>query len=491
MRISEALAQRQSSRPKVIPLELPAQSNPARHSAAGVTRLINCYVEEAGKEGKLAFPIFPCDGLESFATLTSGGACRGIFSTDTWCYVVSGRLLFAVDYGGGVTTVGGLPDDGVVIFSRNRASPSQVVLTTTGGFAYVLTTSGSTHTLTEISDSDLAPPHSNAFINGYTLYFTQDGRVWYSSLDNASAIDALDFFEAEGNPDRLVRGFVHQNTVFLLSTDTTEIWHNDPDDTNNPFHRAPGGFLQFGCLASGSVVSLRENIAFVDNHGQVRIANAAGSTQRISTHAVERAIDALSDNGKMAIEGFVYERRGHVFYVLSGSSFTWIYDLTTGQWHERVSQGKTRWRAAYYTKFKERHVVGDFESGLLYTLDPDSYDEANGHLTMTIQFPVHAWPDAIALNRLRFDMIPGVGLNSATLHVSDPQLMLSISRNGGKSFESERTRSMGKIGEYTTMTIFDKCGSSNEDGFVVKASASAAVVRGCTGVSGEIRKLRR
>jgi hypothetical protein len=491
MNLSQALAQAQGSRPRVLPLELPSQSNPGRHTADGAVRLINCYAEAIGKEGKLALPIYACDGLESFATLTGGGACRGLFSTETWCFVVSGRLLFGIDYGGGVTTIGGIPDDGVVIFSRNRADPQQIVITTTGGFKYTLTVSGSTFTLTEISDSDLPPPYSNAFINGYTLYFVQDGRVFYSALDQADSIDALDFFEAEGNPDKLIRGFVHQNVVFLLGVDTTEIWINDPADTNNPFHRAPGGFLQFGCLASGSVVSLRENIAFVDNHGQVRIANATGSTQRISTHAVERSIDQLSDNDKMAIEGFVYERRGHVFYVLSGSSFTWIYDLTTGLWHERQSQGEARWRAAYYTKFKEKHVVGDFESGLLYLIDPDAFDEAGGHLTMTMQFPIHAWPDAIALNRLRFDMIPGVGLNSASLHTSDPQLMLAVSRNGGKSFESERTRSIGKIGQYTAMTIFDKCGSSNEDGFVVKASASAAVIRGCTGVSGEIRKLRR
>jgi hypothetical protein len=491
MRVSEALARASGSRPRLIPLELPTQSNPGRHTADGSVRLINCYAEQIGKEGKFPLPIYACDGLESFATLTGGGACRGLFSTETHCYVVSGRLLFAVDYGGGVTTIGGIPDDNVVIFSRNRATPSEIVITTTGGFKYIVTNSGSTFTLTEISDSDLPPPYSNAFINGYTLYFIHDGRVFYSALDDASNIDALDFFEAEGSPDRLIRGFVHQNTIFLLSTETTEIWFNDPTDTNNPFHRAPGGFLQFGCLASGSVVSLRENIAFVDNHGQVRIANSAGSTQRISTHAVERSIDALSDNDKAAIEGFVYERRGHVFYVLSGSSFTWIYDLTTGMWHERQSDGENRWRAAYYTKFKEKHVVGDFESGLLYTLDPDAYDEAGGHLTMTVQFPIHAWPNAIALNRLRFDMIPGVGLNSSDEHVADPQLMLSVSRNGGKSFESERTRSIGEIGEYTAMTIFDKCGSSTEDGFVVKMSASAAVVRGCTGVSGEIRVQRR
>ena len=491
MRISQALAQATAQRPAKVPLELPLQSNPGRDGHDGATRLINCYVEKIGKEGKIELPIYACDGLDSFATLSGGGACRGLFSTEIWCLAVSGRLLFAVNSSGDVTTIGGLADDGIVVFSRNRASPADIVLTTTAGFKYTLVYSGTSFTLTEISDTDLPPAISNSFINGYTLYFTISGKVFYSALDDADSIDANDYFEAEGDPDRLVRGFVHQNTIFLLGDKTTELWVNDPDDTNNPFHRAPGGFLQFGCLAPGSVVSLRENIAFIDNHSQVRIANAAGSTQRISIHAVERAIDSLSAVQKLTIEGFVYERRGHIFYVLSSAAFTWVYDLTTGQWHERVSHEQLRWRASYYTKFGEKHIVGDFEDSVLHEINPDARDENGDHLVMTARIPIHAWPNAINLKRLHVDMIPGVGLNSASLELSDPQLMLRQSINGGKSFGTERTRSIGKIGQYTATTTFDKCGVSGEDGFIVELSASAAVVRAFTGLAAEIDPKRR
>lgn len=490
MLVSQALSRVRAPRPRLVPLQLPPQSNPGRYGHDGATQLINCYAENAGKEAKLQLPIYACDGLDSFATLTGGMECRGIFATETYAIVVSGRLLFVVDAGGAVTTVGGIPDEGAVTFSRNRATVQQIVITTTGGAKYVLTITPPTMTLTAISDPDLQTPNSNAFIDGYTLYFISNGRVYFSSIDDATAIDGSDFFEAEGNPDKLVRGFVHNRTIFLFGTDTTELWDSVGDATD-PFQRAAGGFLQFGCLAPSSVVSLGQNVALVNNSGKVVIANSAGATQTISTPAVERAIAALTDNQKVAIEGFVYERPGHRFYVLSAATFTWIYDETIAQWHERKSYGEDRWRAAYYAKLGEKHIVGDFESGLLYQINPDTYDEAGENLVMTMRTMIHGWPNHIRIDRLRFDMIPGVGLDSSDLHTSDPQLMLRTSLNGGKSFGNERTRPIGKIGQHTAQTSFEKLGTSGEDGFVIEASVSAAVIRAFTGISGEITGLRR
>ena len=483
--LSRRLAQLRPSRPKVTALELPMQSNPARFNADGETRLKNCYAEQAGKEGKIPFPLYAVDGLMDYATLTNGGQCRGMFATDSLLYVVSARILFAVDSSGSATEIGGVADDGPVFFSRNRANPTEIVITTTGGLKYAVTNSTN---LAEIDDTDLPPPNSNAFIDGYTLYGLSDGRVFYSGIDNATAIGANDFFEAEGSPDGLVRVFVHQRTIFLLGKKTTELW-DSVGDSNNPFQRSAGGFLEYGCAAPASVASLGNNIVFVDDTGRVTVSNGAGAQQRISTHAVERAIDALTD--KTTIEGFVYSRRGHEFYVLSAATFTWIYDLTTGQWHERQSFGQTRWRAAYHAEFNGKHIVGDFEDGVLYQIDPDTYDESGDHLVMTVRVPIHAWPKPVKLNFLRFDMIPGVGLNSTDLHDSDPKLMIRLSQNGGKSWGNERTASIGLIGQYGAETKFSGLGWSNEDGFLVEASVSATVIRAFTGMSGELNVKRR
>lgn len=478
MLVSQAI--RRAARSKTTPLELPTQSNPGRFTADGATRLINCYAEQAGKEGKIPFPIYAADGLIDFSTLTNGGECRGMIATDARLYVVSARLLFSVDPSGTATELGGIADDGPVFMSRNRANPSEIVITTIGGLKYIVTN----HTvLAEIDDSDLPPPNSNAFIDGFTLQGIPDGRIFYSALDNAASYGANDLVEAEGNPDRLVRIFVHQRTIFAFGRETTELLDN-VGDANNPIQRRPGGFLQFGCSAPDSVCSLNEFVAFIDDAGSVILTNAAGATRRISTHAVERAIDAVAD--KTTIKGYVYSRRGHDFYRISAATFTWIFDLTTGQWHEGQSFGESRSRASCYAFFDNKHIVGDFELGKLYQIDPDTYTEAGQHLIMTVRVPVHAWPKELSISRLQVDMIPGVGLNSGVLHTSDPQLMLRISRDGGKTWGNERTASIGKIGQYGAVTQFTKIGRSTEDGFVLELSVSAAVIRGFTGISADL-----
>ena len=143
--------------------------------------------------------------------------------------------------------------------------------------------------------------------------------------------------------------------------------------------------------------------------------------------------------------------------------------------------------------FAGKRIVGDFESGLLYELDPDTYTEAGNNLIMTVRFPVHSWPKALSLKTLDVDMIPGVGLNDSDLHLSDPQLMMRVSKNGGVTWGDEATRSIGKIGQYTKTTSFHKgdFGVSLSDGYVVELKVSAGVVRGFTGVSGEPEVVRR
>ena len=229
-------------------------------------------------------------------------------------------------------------------------------------------------------------------------------------------------------------------------------------------------------------------IFLTDDGGIVRLTQS-GEFQPISTHAVEQSIEDISD--KATIEGHVEQREGQEFYVLSATTFTWVCDLKTGLWHERQSYQKNRWRGSRYMKFAGKRIVGDFESGLLYELDPDTYDEAGNHLVMTCRFPVHAWPEPYKFKTLDVDMIPGQGLNSTDTHDSDPQLLLRLSRNGGTSWGGTMSRSIGKIGQYRAKTNFDKLGVSDTDGFVVELSASAAVVKAITGANGQLEVVRR
>ena len=463
----------------LVPLELPTSSNPGRYGADGAARLINCYPESRGKEGKISFPLYAADGLKLFSTLTDGAETRGMLALDTELLVVSARLLFSVDQSGTATAKGGIPGDGPVYMARNAAG--QVAITADGNkFVY------EGGVLSDITDSDLPPAETCDYIDGYILYSIRDGRFFYSAIGNAKSISALDFAEAEGSPDSLVRVYVSNRNIWLIGSETTEIWQ-DTGNATSPFQRSPGAFFEFGCASAASVVTLGDSVALVTDDLEVVLASTTGQRLRISNHAVERDIHALSD--KTTIEGFSYHLRGHEFYVLSSASWTWVYDALTGAWHERESYQITRWRASYYARFAGKHIVGSNTGGTLYEIDPDTYDEAGDHLIMRVMVPLHAWPHPIRLNRLHVDTIPGQGLNSADAHDSDPQVALKTSKDGGITFGNERSAPTGKLGERTKAAKFNRLGVSKEDGFVLDLSMSSATIRGITGLSGDLNAL--
>jgi len=62
----------------------------------------------------------------------------------------------------------------------------------------------------------------------------------------------------------------------------------------------------------------------------------------------------------------------------------------------------------------------------------------------------------------------GVGL--ATGQGSDPQMMISISRDGGHNFSAVRNRAIGAVGEYQTRTRLNRLGQGRD--FVFKISIS-------------------
>ena len=69
----------------IIPVSLGQRSNPGRDGQDGAARLINCYAEEMGQEGKIPWPVYASDGLVDFVTLAATGSS------------FTGRLDFSVN----------------------------------------------------------------------------------------------------------------------------------------------------------------------------------------------------------------------------------------------------------------------------------------------------------------------------------------------------------------------------------------------------------
>jgi hypothetical protein len=142
--------------------------------------------------------------------------------------------------------------------------------------------------------------------------------------------------------------------LWIFGQKTTEIWYNAGDPLF-PFARVPGATLNLGCLAPESVVKFSNTIMWLgaDANGFVQVYLTNGTNpQRVSNFAIENAICGITTGapaGNMdslpLATAYAYQEAGHTFYCLNildisyGFINQYVYDLTTGMWHERQYAG--------------------------------------------------------------------------------------------------------------------------------------------------------
>jgi hypothetical protein len=321
-------------------------------------------------------------------------------------------------------------------------------------------------TLAQITDIDFPGAVTVGYLDGYFIFQEPNSdRFWTSELLDGTQIDPLSFASAEGMPDTLISLFVDHREVWLFGTQSVEVWY-DAALEGFPLARIQGAVNEFGCAATYSVAKMDNSLFWLGadarGHGIVFRANGYAG-QRISTHAVEYAIQSyrtISD----AI-AFTYQQDGHSFYVLTfpSAQATWVYDAATGAWHERAgfANGQfIRHRANCQMFFSEEVVVGDFENGNIYAYDLDQFSD--GDFAQKWLRSWRALPTGqnnlkrTAQHSLQIDMQTGVGLNTG--QGSTPQVMLRWSDDGGHTWSNEHWMSAGKIGAYGTRAIRRRLG---------------------------------
>lgn len=459
--------------PGPFPITFGVQSNPSRDDHAGSNRLINAYAEFAGEEARSPWQIYVIEGLTSLAYESTAGACRGLIEMNGNGYAVNGTQVLKVEQTGSVTNIGGMPGgDGPVFMARNLASPPQIAMVSDGVVRVI-----SSDQVSVLNDPDLPPPNSVTHLGGYFIFSISDGRFFITAANDIT-VDALDFATAEANPDGLVRAFAFDDVLVLFGNRSTEFW-SLTGAADFPFVRLSNGVADRGCLSAASVASIFGTLLWIDHDGAVLAARGV-TPDIVSNHAVERSIAA--DTNRPEIRGMAYTIRGHPFYVISGETFTWVYDLRTQLWHERKSYQIDRWRAQCYAKLGEKHVVGDYNDGRFYTIDQSTHTENANAILWEIKAPIiHAGQLRTTHKRLDLHIIPGVGLNSAVSNESDPQIELRYSDDGGNKWSTWRQASMGKIGEHDQRVRFHKLGHAGEHGRIYHVRSSAPVVRALLG----------
>jgi len=466
------------------------QSYVVRSPNAAAARLVNLY-PEALIEGKEAAYLQRCPGLRLVATVGTG-PIRGMWSLGGNLYVVSGTSLYKLTSTYAATLIGtvigtepvSMSDNGTQLFVAANG-PSYIYNTSTGVFQ-------------QISDPDFPGAVTVGFLDQYFVFNEPNSqRIWVTELLDGTSVDPLDFASAEGSPDGVVSLIVDHREVWVLGTNSVEVWYNTggPDF---PLQRIQGAFNEIGCAAAYSVAKLDNTVFWLgaDARGRGIVYRANGyNGQRISTHAVEFAIQGYGDISDAI--AYTYQQDGHSFYVLTfpSANATWVFDAATQAWHERAGWTNdqfTRHRSNCQAAFNSEVLVGDYANGKIYAFDLDVYADDGA-----VQKWLRSWralpPGQNNLKRtahhsLQLDAETGVGLNgvdpfdvfgylltenddflvaedgdkliisTATVQGVNPQAMLRWSDDGGHTWSNEHWRSMGRIGEYGYRTIWRRLG---------------------------------
>src|SRR3990167_424553 len=258
-----------------------------------------------------------------------------------------------------------------------------------------------------------------------------------------TAWDALDFASAESNPDGLVRVFSDNGEIILAGENTIEFWGN-VGAADFPFQAIKGATQEFGLAARWSLCKFNSGLAALmkPRMGQVQVMFIQGYVPKpISTPDVDAVINDYATVSDAT--AYSYMLGGHPMLQINFPSAgkSWLYDASSGMWSPlEYGLSGARHRGEMQLDFLNKTLIADYSTGDIYDLDSDVYTD-NGTAIAREIISRHVFNDnkRQRIDQLYVGMEVGVGLTSG--QGSDPQVMLSVSKNNGKTWGSERWKS--------------------------------------------------
>ena len=446
----------------------------------GVGVTLGTIITALGGSAALSFSI--TTGGTGYAVGDTVTVTGGIYSqqaTYTVATVAAGVVTGLTTVSNGVYTV--VPGTPAVTTTSGNGTGLTLTLTfgtgTGGTGSYVVTpsqtvgSSGSPITLYALNFSTMPStdgPFTGAdvvdVVDNYFVYNRPNTQQWGSSNILSPISSALAFSSKDGAPDNLVSMIVDHREVYLLGEVSSEVWI-DSGLFPFAFQRIPGTSTQHGIAAKFSVSRIGNSFAYVSRNirGQAQIMMMNGYTPtRISTHAVE---NTLVDQFITDARAWTYQLEGHEVYVVSFPTLdlTWAYDISTGMWHKWLWVDSNnvfhRHRGNCYASFQGISLVGDWENGSLYQLDPNAYTDSGNEIRRVRRAP-HLISDYQRqyFHEFQIHFQPGVGLPDG----SSPQAMCRWSDDGGSTWSNEHWASIGVQGAYKNRVIWRRLGQSRD-----------------------------
>jgi len=375
-------------------------------------------------------------------------------------FFVSGNSLYKVTRSGSPdgdvfssVKVGDIEGTGRVSMADNG---TQLMILVPGGKGYIYTTS-----LSEITSTGFTAngnPQLTVFIDGYFVVTTDTKKWIVSALNDGTSWDALDFSTAESDPDNIVAPVVYNNQIYIVGSTTTEGFHN-VGGAGFPFQRS-NMFLDTGCAAPFSLVQSLQSFFMIgagENDSPAVWQFTGNDFEKKSSPAIDYALSQYSDSQMEESFSYTYAIQGDYFVVFAFPDRAYVYNQTTGIWHTQTSvvgEDSHRWRVNSIVSAYGKLLVGDAWDGRIGVVDPEEYGEYTNDIVRVAAFqPFANDTNPVIFPAIELTMESGAG----SALVPSPKISMAISQDG-KTFNYERTRDIGKVGDYSRRIIWRKNG---------------------------------
>lgn len=433
---------------------------------------INCYPVTPETQTVTGAYISGTPGRVQLLSLSDVNSCRGSKVMNGIPYFVIGSILYRINRSidaDGVETFTGSPlgtvaGSGTVSMDTNGL---QLVIVVPGAEAYCYVPADVTP-FNEITDTNAPlPANQVTYIDGYMVFVQEQGKIAFHSplndyrgdTNGGTAYNALDFMTAEADPDEIKASINFKNQLFLIGSETTQVFQN-VGRIPAAFDPIVGFVIPKGIDAVRSLVVGQNTFAMIGGgprENPAVWAYTGNNFQKISTRAIDNVLQGLTDTELDTITTFSYAYFGQYFigFVLPDTCF--VYNFTNQRWHERRSynDGEVTYRSNFFLSAYGRIMCGDRIDGRIGEVNEEihlEYDELMRRTFTSRPFDNNG--DPVRMSSIEAWMQSGMGND----YVRDPQIRLSWSDDGSRTWSNELSRSIGKIGEYKRRTIWRKLG---------------------------------
>lgn len=463
----------------------------AKSIIASAQRCVNLYLEGNPQNVKAPMPTthYPRPGKVNRWSPIVPGAGRGLYTASNGdLFAVVNDTVYFINRAFATTVIGNIVGNNTPVSMADNG--------VTGGAEIALvdgTTTGYQINMISYAFGPIVDPTGlftgadvAAYLETFFIFNTvPNTQNFVISQPNSLTFDVLDVASKSAYADNLITLGVRSKEIWLFGNkSSTEPWFLS-GALDFPFESIPSTFVPYGCAGKYGMVFADTALYWlsINQQGRAIFLKTKGyDPSRISTHAIEQEVQGYETITDAIAASFQIEGHTFILWHFPTANKTLVYDQATDQWGQWAftddNGNLNRDRACFYASAYNTNFAQDWETGEVYEILGDVYDDDGDPVTYIRGFPVlQKELNRITHNTLRAYMEMGT---EPDVNADPPVVLLYVSDDGGKSWYDPIEMPLGNQGEYDNVAQATRLGQARNR--VYELVWSAAVKTALNGV---------